>query len=111
MRIMSRLNRPEQLSTEDVSASFQEEDYIPQHPMLQYKATPDKKEDHLVNYQEVQPFEDAENIFGDMYRSAKKKVSKVVKAVKKKVRDRKEAKDSKKKAKETEETSTAEVEN
>tara|TARA_B110000091_G_scaffold93190_1_gene101679 strand:+ start:319 stop:639 length:321 start_codon:yes stop_codon:yes gene_type:complete len=75
---MSRLNKAVTPHTIELREE-EEESYIPQHPMLQYKAQAKEKTDHLVNYVEIDPFEDSENIFGDMYRSAKKKVTKIFK--------------------------------
>jgi len=70
---MSRLNKAVTPHTIELREE-EEESYIPQHPMLQYKAQTKEKTDHLDNYVEIDPFENSENMFGDMYRSAKKKI-------------------------------------
>lgn len=82
---MSRLNKYSTpiISDQRQNIELQEEGYVPQHPMLQYQIQSEEKTDHLENYVEVNPFEDTENVFGDMFRSAKKKVSKIFKKDKK----------------------------
>ena len=77
-----------------------EQPYLPQHPMLQYKVAHQEKEDHLVNYQEVQQYP-AENMFGDMIRKAGTKLQGMVVNVKKKMQQKAEVKKAEvKKAKE-----------
>jgi|TARA_B110000977_G_scaffold154214_1_gene196012 hypothetical protein len=81
---MSRLNKSTTHINQRQNTELQEEGYVPQHPMLHYKIQSEEKTDHLENYVEVNPFEDTENVFGDMFRSAKKKISKIFKKDKKK---------------------------
>lgn len=88
---MSRLTKAVTTTAASLAPNY-DQAYLPQHPMLQYKVAHQEKEDHLVNYQEVQQYP-AENMFGDMYRKAKKKLKGIVDNVK-------ENKEKKKKEKE-----------
>ena len=67
-------------------------DYTPQHPLYSVHGSNAKqREDHLDEYQEVDPFEGAEFSLGGLIKSAKKAASSLKKKAKKIAKDIKKA--------------------
>tara|TARA_B100001559_G_scaffold304257_1_gene293556 strand:- start:98 stop:466 length:369 start_codon:yes stop_codon:yes gene_type:complete len=67
-------------------------DYTPQHPMYSvHGSKPAQSEDHLDEYQEVDPFEGTEFSVGGLIKSVKKAAKSLKKKAKKAVKDIKKA--------------------
>lgn len=80
---MSRLRKPVSITASRESTSAPS-DYVPQHPMATFShvMAPAEESDHLDEYAEVRPFEDAEWSMKGMKKSAKKALASTKRAAK-----------------------------